>query len=228
MTTICTIKLDGNDLEYLLDIGKRSKAYLVVKDGLVTVRLPYNGNKSMAEELLRRNTDWLYEKLESSKDKSRLPEIFSDGENFSLLGKKRRLTVCESPEYKDPQLNDDELVIYVQQSMTADDVKRLALRYVYGICEERVRAAFEKYTEILGLYPKRVTFKKMVSRWGSCSSNGNISINVGVVCFEQECIDYVVVHELCHLKHMNHGAEFWELVSTCCPDYKRLRDRMKH
>lgn len=228
MTTICSITLDEREIEYLLDIGKRSKAYLVVKDGIVTVRLPYNGNKSMAEELLRSNSDWIFKKLDSSKDKSRLPEIFSDGESFSLLGKKRRLTVCESPEYREPQLFDDELVIYSQRSMTTEDVRRLFLRYVYGICEERVKEAFKKYTEVLGLYPRRVTFKDMVSRWGSCSSNGNISINVKVVCFEQECIDYVVVHELCHLKYMNHGEDFWELVSTCCPDYKRLRDRMKH
>ena len=112
--------------------------------------------------------------------------------------------------------------------MGAEDVRRLFRRFVYSLCEERVRLSFDKYTAKLGLYPKRVTFKKMVSRWGSCSVSGNISINVDVICFEQECIDYVVIHELCHLKHMDHGADFWALVSTCCPDYKRLRERMKH
>ena len=228
MKTLCSMTLDGKELEYLLDIGRRSNAYLSVKDGVLTVRLPYGGTPQRAETLIREHGEWLKEKLESSKDRSRLPEEFSDGESFSLLGKKRRLCIKESEEYREPLLEEDSLTIFIHGGMSAEDVRRLFHRFVYGLCEEQVKLAFAKYTERLGLYPKRVTFKKMVSRWGSCSANGNISINVDVVCFEQECIDYVVIHELCHLKHMDHSADFWALVATCCPEYKRLRERMKH
>lgn len=228
MKTLCSTTLDGRELEYLLDIGRRSNAYLSVKDGVLTVRLPYGGTPQRAEALIIEHSEWLKEKLESSKDRSRLPEEFSDGESFSLLGTKRQLRIAESDEYREPLLTDDSLTIFIHEGMGAEDVRRLFRRFVYSLCEERVRLSFDKYTAKLGLYPKRVTFKKMVSRWGSCSVSGNISINVDVICFEQECIDYVVIHELCHLKHMDHGADFWALVSTCCPDYKRLRERMKH
>lgn len=228
MKTLCSMTLDGKELEYLLDVGRRSNAYLSVKDGVLTVRLPYGGTPQRAEQLIGEHGEWLREKLESSKDRSRLPEEFSDGESFSLLGKKRRLRIAESAEYREPELTDDALTIYIHEGMGGEDVRRLFRRFVYGLCEQRVRQAFAEYTEKLGLYPKRVTFKKMVSRWGSCSAGGNISINVDVICFEQECIDYVVIHELCHLKHMDHSADFWALVATCCPDYKRLRERMKH
>ena len=78
--------LDGRELEYLLDIGRRSNAYLSVKDGVLTVRLPYGGTPQRAEALIKEHGDWLMEKLKSSKDRSRLPEEFSDGESFSLLG----------------------------------------------------------------------------------------------------------------------------------------------
>lgn len=220
--------LDGKELEYLLDVGRRSNAYLSVKDGVLTVRLPYGGTPQRAEALIREHGQWLKEKLESSKDRSRLPEEFSDGESFSLLGEKRRLCIAESAEYREPELSGDTLTIYIHEGMGGEDVRRLFHRYVYDLCEQRVRQAFDIYSERLSLYPKRVTFKKMISRWGSCSVSGNISINVDVVCFEQECIDYVVIHELCHLKHMDHSADFWALVATCCPDYKRLRERMKH
>jgi hypothetical protein len=228
MKRLCSVRLDGEELEYLLDLGKRSNSYLCVKDGVVTVRLPLNGTQRSAEQLILSHKDWLCQKLRQSQEKSRLPQNFAQGESFSLLGKRRRLCVAESPSYRAPELTDDTLTVYVSPTMTDEDLKRLFLRYVSEICERCVKAAFERYSPILGLAPRKVTIKKMTSRWGSCSSNGNIAINSDVVCFEQACIDYVVIHELCHLKHMNHGEDFWRLVSTCCPDYKAMRERMKH
>jgi hypothetical protein len=228
MKKLCSIDLDGKQLEYLLDIGKRSNGYLCVKDGIVTVRLPLNGSQRNAEELILSHREWLDTKIKQSQEKSRLPQNFAEGENFSLLGKKYRLSVRESGEYHAPEILGDELILYIAPSMTDEDTRRLFLRYVSEECEKHVRAAFEKYIPILGVSPRKITIKKMTSRWGSCSSNGNIAINSDVVCFEQKCIDYVVIHELCHLKHMNHGEEFWKMVAGCCPDYKAMREKMKH
>lgn len=228
MKKLCTIELESGTLDYLLDIGKRSNAYLNIRDGVVTVRLPLSGKPSDAERLIRSHEKWIRDKLGSHSERSRLPKSFEDGEVLSLLGRKYTLRIAESAEYREPETEGDTLTVYVAKTMTRADAERLFSRYVYGICEKCVMKAFETYTQRLGLQPKKITFKKMTSRWGSCSSNGSISINVGVVCFEQECIDYVVIHELCHLKYMDHSENFWRLVSTCCPDYKRLRERMKH
>ena len=113
MKTLCSTTLDGRELEYLLDIGRRSNAYLSVKDGVLTVRLPYGGTPQRAEALIIEHSEWLKEKLESSKDRSRLPEEFSDGESFSLLGTKRQLRIAESDEYREPLLTDDSLTIFI-------------------------------------------------------------------------------------------------------------------
>jgi hypothetical protein len=228
MKRLCSISLDGGQLDYLLDIGKRSNSYLCVKDGVVTVRLPLNGSQRNAEEMILSHKDWIREKLANSAEKSRLPQNFKDGEGFALLGRQCTLQIRQSDIYRKPLLEDGILTVFVSPTMTDSDAMRLFNVYIYELCEERVRLAFDKYVPILGLAPKKITLKKMTSRWGSCSSSGNISINVDVICFGQDCIDYVVVHELCHLKHMNHGEDFWKLVSTCCPDYKSLREKMKH
>ena len=228
MKQLYTYTGQGESFDYLLDVGRRSKAYLSVKDGVLTVRLPYGGTRAAAEEFIGRSLDWIKKNLERSQDRSHLPKGFTDGEDFSLLGKKRALRIAESPAYREPELSDTELIVYVAPGSSRADAVRLSQRYIVELCEKRVRQAFDKYTAILGLHPRKITLKKMTSRWGSCSSNGNISINVDVICFAQECIDYVVVHELCHLKHMDHSADFWRLVSTCCPNYKQLREIMKH
>ena len=228
MKNLYSYTLGGESFDYLLDVGKRSKAYLNVKDGVLTVRLPYGGTRQMAEEFIGKNLEWIKKHLTASEDKSHLPKGFTDGEDFALLGRRRRLRIEESPTYREPQLTDEVLTVYVPKGGTHADAVRQFSRYVCELCETRVNQAFETYIPRLGLRPKKITIKRMTSRWGSCSAGGNIAINLDLICFSQECIDYVVVHELCHLKHMNHGEDFWRLVATCCPDYKQLRDVMKH
>jgi len=66
------------------------------------------------------------------------------------------------------------------------------------------------------------------TRWGSCSSGGKLSFNFKLLRFRKEVIDYVIIHELCHLKEMNHSKKFWMLVENYCPDYKSLRKELKN
>lgn len=222
----CVLEPEG--LNYTLDIGRRTRGSICVREGKLIVRLPYGTGIKQAEELLRNNMYWVSKKLAEYKPLLRLPESFSGGEEFMLLGEKRRLAVEISPVYEEPLLADGSLTVYISENMNQKDTQRLFWEYTVKLCTERVQRAFDEYSPKLELYPKKITLRRMTSRWGSCSSNGNISINTDVICFGQPCIDYVVIHELCHLKHMDHSADFWALVSQCCPEYKRLREIMKH
>ena len=102
-----------------------------------------------------------------------------------------------------------------------------ARKAVAARTRELVADSFARLSPLLGLYPKKVTVKKMTASWGRCSSSGNISINSAIVFYDRECIDYVVAHELCHLRHMDHSPDFWALVSTVCPEWKRIRARLR-
>lgn len=70
---------------------------------------------------------------------------------------------------------------------------------------------------------RRIFIKNSKSRWGSCSSAGNLNFNYKLLFLPPEVLDYVVVHELCHLRHFNHGPEFWALVAEALPNHKDLR-----
>jgi hypothetical protein len=67
----------------------------------------------------------------------------------------------------------------------------------------------------------------MTASWGRCSSEGNISMNYKVIAYPKKNIDYVCIHELAHLRHMNHSRDFWALVEKYCPDYRQIRDSMR-
>ena len=85
----------------------------------------------------------------------------------------------------------------------------------------------QHYADIMGLKFGRITITSAKTRFGSCSGEGNISYSYRLMLYPEEAIDYVVVHELSHLVHMNHSAEFYKLVESILPDYKKRRKLLK-
>ena len=84
-----------------------------------------------------------------------------------------------------------------------------------------------QYAEKIGVRYGRITIRLQKTRWGSCSSKGNLNFNCLLMCTPREVQDYIIVHELCHRVEMNHSPRFWELVETYMPDYKNSEKWLK-
>lgn len=105
---------------------------------------------------------------------------------------------------------------------TGEEIRKLAEQALLVI-PEKVR----KYAERIGVSYGRITIRNQRSRWGSCSSKGNLNFNCLLMLFPEEIIDYVVVHELCHRKQMNHSPEFYKEVEKVLPEYKQYSNWLK-
>ena len=97
------------------------------------------------------------------------------------------------------------------------------LDYYIKYAKKTVPERVEYWSSATGLKPSKVSISKAKTRHGSCSSTGHINISVYIMKYPPECIDYVIIHELCHLKYFNHSKDFWNLVGIYCPDYKNIK-----
>ena len=105
---------------------------------------------------------------------------------------------------------------------TEDEIKELT-RKAKQIIPERVSL----YAEKIGVSYNRITIRHQKTRWGSCTSLGNLNFNCLLVLFPEEVLDSIVVHELCHRKHMNHSREFYKEIEKAFPEYKKWHKWLK-
>lgn len=108
------------------------------------------------------------------------------------------------------------------QRLTVQDIQELAAR-----AKKEIPDKVRHYADIIGVDYGRITIRNQKTRWGSCSGKGNLNFNCLLMLTPEDVQDYVVIHELCHRKEMNHSPKFWAEVAKIMPDYKRKRKWLK-
>lgn len=198
------------------------------EDGVLSVTLPRFVSIRHAEELV----DSSREQIRKWRSKYvRRSSVFNDGDR---IGQSHTIKFVPSTRTT-PLVTTHGLTITVEYPETLfhtdAKVQKAAKPHLEKALQKEARAYLPrrlKYlSETYGFSYARVRFGTQKGRWGSCSSRGTISLNVGLMLLEPELIDYVLVHELCHTKQMNHSANFWALVESCIPDYKARRKVLK-
>lgn len=154
---------------------------------------------------------------------------FSHGESFLFLGKILPLRVNASQtsnlpaKIKISTSGVEEIYIEGPRTLTESQIRHLIQkeykRYANRILPQRV----QDWSRLTQLFPKKLVLRAQRTRWGSCSTSGLISLNWKLMAAPVKVMDYVIVHELCHLVHPNHSQQFWELVESFCSDYQECR-----
>ena len=114
----------------------------------------------------------------------------------------------------------------IRSSQEQKQIQALEKRY-RDAAKEYIPKRAAYYHQFTGGHYKKITIRDQKTRWGSCSGTGNLSFNFRLMLAPPRVLDYVVVHELCHLTHMNHSKDFWNMVERILPDYKEQRKWLK-
>lgn len=201
---------------------RRKTAAIKIQKGKVFLMVPACLPMTAIESLVAKKNRWIKEKLAIQNEIIAIkPKEFISGETFSYLGRNHPLKI-ESGLYPVIKLHQDELVVSVRDK-TADNaqaIKQLLIKWYRQQAESELRDKTLRFSQIIGVNPSAVTIKSFKSRWGSCSITAGIQYNWKIIIAPDRIIDYVVIHELCHILHHNHSPAFWKAVERYCHDYR--------
>ena len=212
-------------IDKIIRSKRKSIALVVQPDGKLIVRAPKRATKRQINALVKKHADWIEKKQAQflAEAESFSPRKFLKGDEFFFLGKSYLLQITGAKKTI--------LRLWGEHFQLAKSVQEDAEWYFEQWYKREARKVFIERVEF---YAKRYDFEyaklKLSSartRWGSCSSNGNINLTWRLVMMPREIIDYVVVHELSHLKEHNHSKAFWAQVEAILPDYKERRKWLK-
>lgn len=223
-------------IDYTIKRGNRKKtlAVNVTLASQVIVLAPNDFSREKIKTIVKKKALWILEKQEHFKRLAMLfPEKeFVSGEQILLLGRKYRLKIKEENYLSIPKLSGRRLFIYVRSNLAPEArkeiIKDALIKWYFIKSTKIIKQRVNRYSKLLNLFPKKVIIKDQKKRWASCSSDGILRFNWRIAIAPISIVDYVVVHELCHLKVKNHSSDFWKLVSIAMPDYKNRRNWLKN
>lgn len=214
---------------YAVKISRRAKIVRLAvsaEKGLEVI-VPENYPIDQVEVLLRRKEKWILEKIRTLEDNVRKVKT---GDNLSVLrylGQEYPVvTVYDAGSGIQVVLEQGKAMVTLtkERPELLEEVLEAWYRWV---ARELFTRRVEFYAEKMCVSYEKIFIKKLKSRWGSCSMRKNLNFNLCVVMAPLEVVDYIVIHELAHLKVMNHSRQFWEVVETYCPEYQKHRDWLK-
>jgi predicted metal-dependent hydrolase len=177
---------------------------------------------SRIEALVRESERWVLRKIEEWKSRKVPPIVWEDGVSLPYLGGLLRLNVIRAAR-AGAQLDGGRLCVTVRSPVELE-VRRVVVAWYKRVALEHLRARVESLAARAGLAAPRVLLSSAMARWGSCNSRREVRLAWRLVKAAPVTIDYVVCHELAHLRHMNHSRAFWAEVERQCPAYRELRE----
>lgn len=220
---------DGNGfIAEVIRTNRRKTADIRVEEGAVSVIVPVSTSLEKIDQLLSSKRMWIKEKMALQRDMAPASsKQFVSGEAFPYLGRNYRLKVMHGS-FAPVKLLQGRLVVQMPDSGQQPYMIRNAIvRWYKRQAEQKIREKVKRYAPIVGVEPAGVNIKTFKSRWGSCTAKGELEFNWLIMLAPNRMVDYVVIHELCHLIHHDHSPEFWREVGRVMPDYQLCREWLR-
>lgn len=235
MKTRDRVRYGGSVIEYEIRRSpRRRKTIQVAVDGSgVSVSAPMAADDDYLRAFVRKRAAWIIRHAEAEKLRA-APKRFVSGETVPYLGRNMRMAVSDGEEVRSPQVRFDHwrLRIAVPAGLEGDErvdrVRAAVMAWYRGRAEARVPPVVERWWPEFGRGKRSaILIRNQRKRWASCAPDGTLRFNWRVVMVPPALLEYIVVHELAHLRVRNHSPDFWNLVTAAVPDAQARRRRLK-
>ena len=204
---------------------KARHIHLRIRDeNSLLITLPQNAGLRDAKTAIHRHRRWILSHLRLRKTENRTPPFFlEEGQEIPLLNEKRRLTLLRTERarafWKESAFSLQLHLPKFDQSAIPSLIREWYAHKARIHLNDRILY----WERRMNVHPASFRIKNQKTLWGSCSRKGNLNFNWRILLLPVETADYLIIHELAHLQHMNHSSRFWSEVERFCPDYKQHR-----
>lgn len=222
-----SIELSGRTIPYTLKRSARRRSIgLRIDHRGLTVSVPLRATETWLHGVLRDKADWVVDKLGSWQSQRPNTQCWAEGATLPFRGESlvlrttvgRRAAATLEGAVLRVTLPTPDCAVAIERTVTAWYRQQATL--LFNEC-----VAF--HAERMGVLPGEIKLSSARTRWGSCTSHGVVRLNWRLIKLPPALVDYVVVHELAHLREMNHSAAFWQVVAQACPDYAARRKALR-
>lgn len=223
-------EFDGTPV--ILRRTQRKKSIAIsLRDGEIVVLAPHRVPDAEIRDLIAAKSAWLRRKLAIQACAPRpAPRQFVDGERLLFLGEQYPLRVLDGRK-ANAELEQGVFVVHARRAHSrerrARSIRAALTRWYKAEAATMFAERTAHFASQLGAAPRRISFRDYKSMWGKCTGGGEITYNWKLVMAPLRIVDYVVIHELSHLHHLNHSKEFWRCVERAAPDHKSSRRWLK-
>ncbi|WP_088067331.1 M48 family metallopeptidase [Gottfriedia luciferensis] len=214
----------GENINFTIMYKKRSSIGIYIDAyGNVEVQAPRNTPEKTILHLLEANWEQIQQKIKEMKERLHGPKkrAYEIGETFLYLGNSYPIQISHDVNILQDQVvfEKDKLYIIVKD-LDDERIKQALKRFYYKQCKSLVEKSIQTFQTNFKVKPSSIRISDSNTNWGTCDSKRQLTFNWKLAMAPKNVIDYVVVHEMCHMVHLNHDRSFWRLVGKIIPEYK--------
>lgn len=209
--------------DYIERSKRKTLSLTVLKDGNIIVKAPIHMKDEIINRFIEDKQCWIREKLMAVKENINKFEDVIGYKSFLIYGNRYKILKSQVRQIE----TNDKFEIIIPQKLEDSKINKALVQWYKKLAKKILSERLAFIEERVRLKSNLIKFSDSKGRWGSCNSFGTIHLNWRVVMLPPNVIDYVIVHELCHLKEMNHSKEFWALVGKFMPEYETQKKQIK-
>jgi predicted metal-dependent hydrolase len=225
-----TVRYGTTTIPYdIIKTGRIKTSEVIVDADTITVRTPLEKNKDEIQRIVLDKASWILQKQREFKEN--IPQLikptFKQNSTLPYLGKNYRLVIIKNRKFKNSlQFIDGEFVATIKTSRNSQRfIKSLYQSWLLDSAQIILKKKVERCSEKIGIAIERVNIKNLRKRWGSLNKGKKtINLNVNLLKAPDDVVDYIILHELCHVKVNNHSHHYWDLVRKYMPSYQEKID----
>jgi len=222
-----TIQGDGFTVDVIKSKRRKTVALKVNAKG-VFVYMPARLALHIAQDFVQQKTSWIKQKLQQQSQQIKPQRQFINGELFHYLGAEIELQLVPQNSVATITKTDQQLILAGRLNrLSITGIRTALINWYKQQAKDYLTQRTEQLGKQIGLYANSITIKTYKARWGSCTIHADINYNWQLIQAPPAIIDYVIIHELCHIKHHNHARPFWQLVEQHYPHHKTAQQWLK-